>query len=131
MKYLIILCILVITTSCAVSDTSSPNNPDDSSSNVSCDNVFSSSSINAGAFCSTQFGKWTKYIYDSSSNTYSMTCDVNEVLIYTNQSDFNLNEQSSNFVSNNDYVKTDICASGSLIYTINSSTYKIYWEKSL
>ncbi len=87
-----------------------------------------------GAGCTGMPGTFTEDTFDTVAGTYDETCGATP---YKNQADFDTNEGTSGaagtmITSNEDYVVTASCASGSIAYqTTGSAKTKIVfiWTK--
>ena len=92
----------------------------------------------SGQSCTTTSGKWTAYdiIETSASRYYTMYCNDEEYDHDSSQANFDENEGTSvspsvKITSNEDYVSTAICVSGSIYYDDGTSKHKhtFIWTK--
>jgi len=92
----------------------------------------------SGRGCVTDSGKWTAYdvivsksdtMATTPSESYMMSCNVGENTHYSSQANFDANEGTSSspsvkITSNEDYVNTPTCVSGSINYDDGSTNDK-------
>lgn len=99
----------------------------------------------SGRGCVSDSGKWTSYdVIESTSDTmattpsasYMMYCNASDNAHYTSQANFDANEGTSvspsvKITSNEDYVSTATCVSGSIFYDDGSTKDKhtFIWMK--
>ena len=108
-----------------------------SGSNGACATIPAGAAL-SGPSCITTSGKWNSYYVteSSSSKSYMMYCNAEEYEHDPSQADFDANEGTSTspsvkVKSNEDYVKTATCASGSVYSDNGSSNDKLtfIWTK--
>lgn len=90
----------------------------DAGPTVSACATLPASAKKTGPGCTGQSGTFTEDTYDTVAGTYDESCDATT---YKDQADFDANEGSSSaagttITSNEDYVLTATCASGSIAY---------------
>ena len=108
-----------------------------SGSNGSCATIPAGAAL-SGDSCTTTSGKWTSYdvIESSSGKSYMMYCNAGDNAHYSSQANFDANEGTSvspsvKITSNEDYVSTATCVSGSIYYDDGTSKDKhtFIWTK--
>ncbi len=94
-----------------------------------------SSAKNAGSGCTSPSGMFTQVTFDTVAGTYNQTCSTPP---YASQAEFDANEGTSGAAgtvikSNEDYVVTAGCASGSIAYQTTGApktTIVFIWTKA-
>ncbi len=99
----------------------------------SCATLPSSAKI-AGTGCTSPSGMFTEVTFDTVAGTYNQTCSTPP---YANQAEFDTNEGTGGggtvIKSNEDYVLTPTCASGSISYQTTGApktTIVFIWTKA-
>jgi hypothetical protein len=115
----------------------SNNSGNNSNDSGTCETLASDVTVDpASDACTTTSGKWTQWTVDVEAKTAFKQCNIEEADLYADQEAFDAAEGTSilegiTVTSNDDYVLTSECASGSIEYQNppTDTTFLFIWEK--